>query len=94
MPAVLDKNIWRPGTGQPLHIGIKAPQAGKVKVRVFNVAGEVVRMPFEADVPAGITVDAVWDGKNENGEACAAGIYIVSVQGAGISSLKKVVLMK
>jgi flagellar hook assembly protein FlgD len=93
-PAVLDHNIWRPGNGQPLHIGIKAPQAGRVKVHVFNVAGELVRVPFEAEVPAGITVEALWDGKNDYGEACSAGLYVVSVQGAGISSLKKVVLMK
>jgi hypothetical protein len=93
-PAVLDRNIWHPERGELLHIGIKAPQPGRVVVNVFNVAGEKVRRPFEAEVPAGITVDAVWDGKNEYGEPCAAGLYVVSVQGAGISSLKKVVLIK
>lgn len=93
-PAVLDRNVWRPGSGQPLRIGIKAPQAGKVVVNVFDLAGEKVRRPFEAEVPAGITVEALWDGTNSEGEPCGAGIYIVSIQGAGISSLRKVVLLK
>ncbi len=91
---VLDRNIWRPAPGQYLHISIKAPRPGKVSVNVFNLAAEKVRTPFEADVPQDITVDAVWDGRNERGEACAAGVYVVSVQGAGISSLRKVVLMR
>jgi hypothetical protein len=93
-PAVLDRNIWKPDSGQPLRIGIKAPQAGRVTVRVFNVAGEKVRDPFDAEVPAGVMVEALWDGRNGDGERVGAGIYVVSVQGAGISSLRKVVLMR
>jgi flagellar hook assembly protein FlgD len=62
--------------------------------RVFNIAGEKVRELFEAEVPAGVTVEALWDGRNSDGERVAAGIYVVSVQGAGISSLRKVVLMR
>jgi hypothetical protein len=89
---VLQANVFRPG--QALHIGIKSPTGGRVTVRVFNVAAEQVRRPYEADVPAGQTVDAVWDGRNEAGEPCAAGLYVVSVQGAGISRTLKVVLMK
>lgn len=63
-------------------------------VHVFNTAAELVRTPFEADIPAGSTVDAVWDGRNESGQAIAAGVYIVSVQGAGISRVLKVVVMR
>jgi flagellar hook assembly protein FlgD len=80
--------------GQPLHISIKAPTNGRVWVHVFNIAGEKVRSPFEAEVVAGVTVDALWDGRNDQGELCGSGVYLVSVQGAGIRSLKKVVLLK
>lgn len=91
---MLSHNIFRPGPGKDLRIGIKSPMGGRVVVTVYNVAAERVRRPFEADVPAGVTVEAPWDGKNEFGEPCAAGVYIVSVQGAGISKVLKVVLMK
>lgn len=77
-----------------MHIGIKAPNDGLVTVRVFNIGAEVVRMPFRAEVKAGQTEDAIWDGTNANGEHCAAGIYVVSIQGAGINKLLKVVLLK
>jgi uncharacterized delta-60 repeat protein len=94
IPAVLSQNLWHPGTGQPLHIGIKAPYDGHVTVHVYNTAAELVRTPFEADVPAGQSLDAIWDGRNEDGQSCGAGVYIVAVHGAGISSILKVVLMK
>ena len=94
VPAVLNQNIFRPGKGSPLHIGIKAPENGHVTVHVFNLAGEQVRRPFEADVPAGVTVDAIWNGDNEDGQACANGVYLVSVKGAGIRRMLKVVLLK
>jgi hypothetical protein len=65
-----------------------------VNVHVFNLAGEQVRAPFDADVVAGMTTQAFWDGRNEQGELCGSGIYLVSVRGAGIRSLQKVVLLK
>jgi hypothetical protein len=43
---------------------------------------------------ADVTVDAYWDGLNDFGQPCGSGVYLVSVQGAGIRSLKKVVLLK
>jgi flagellar hook assembly protein FlgD len=93
-PAVLDENVFRPGRGKPLHIGIKSPEGGRVIVNIFNVAGERVRRPFDREVPAVVTVDAVWDGKNEDGEPCGSGVYVVSVKGAGIRRTLKVVLLK
>lgn len=93
-PAVLSDNVFRPGTGSVLHIGLKSPSGGRVVVHVFSVGAELVRAPYEADLPAGQTIDAVWDGKNGAGEPCASGVYIVSVQGAGISRTLKVVLMR
>jgi hypothetical protein len=94
VPAVLNLNLFRPDQGQPLHVGIKSASGGHLLVHVFNTAAELVRTPFEADIPAGITVDAVWDGRNENGQGVSAGVYVVSVQGAGISRILKVVLMR
>lgn len=93
-PAVLNSNLFRPGQGSPLVLSFKAPEAGRVTVHVFNVAGERVRQPFEAEVQAGLWFQAHWDGRNEEGESCGAGVYVVSVQGAGLKVLRKVVLLK
>jgi hypothetical protein len=94
VPAVLDRNVFRPLTGRPLAISFKAPGDGFVTVRVFNVYGEKVREPYAQTLRAGQWVQATWDGRNAEGQGVGAGIYIVSVQGAGLRSLLKVVLIK
>ena len=94
VPAVLSENIFRPGKGQPLIISIHPLEDGHCTVRVFNMVGEKVREPFNSDVPANVWLNTSWDGSNEGKEVVGAGIYIVSVQGAGIHKLMKVVLLK
>ena len=94
VPAVLDRNVFRPGQGGPLKIAVKCTRAGRVTVKVYNMAGELVRMPFEADLLANSWTNAYWDGTNAQGSAVSAGIYFVSVQGGGIKSIRKVVLLK
>jgi flagellar hook assembly protein FlgD len=95
VPMVLDRNIFRPNQGgAPMAINFKPPQDGHVTVRIFDLEGERVRQPFEADVAAGAWIQAHWDGTNDQGQKAAAGIYFISVQGAGIHSLKKVILLK
>jgi flagellar hook assembly protein FlgD len=93
-PAVLESNIFKPAQGKPLDIAFMAPQSGRVTVKVFNVAGERVRRPYDTDTPAGVWVHSPWDGKNEQGENAGSGVYIVSVQGGGISRILKVVLIR
>jgi hypothetical protein len=94
VPAVLSENIFRPLQGRSLRISLRPLEDGHVTVRVFNVAGEKVRTPFEADLPKDQWALAAWDGKNEDGQTCASGVYLVSVKGGGINRILKVVLMK
>jgi hypothetical protein len=94
VPAVLGSNIFRPSEGKPLPISFKPFTDGHCTVRVFNLSGERVREPFSADVQGGNWIVTAWDGKNESSEGAGAGVYIVSIQGAGIKQLLKVVLLK
>lgn len=92
--AFLSENIFRPAQGRPLSIGFKAQADGRVTVKIFNLAGERVRLLQELDVRQGVLYTPHWDGRNDFGEPCAAGVYVVSVQGGGLRSLNKVVLLK
>jgi flagellar hook assembly protein FlgD len=94
VPVVTNKNVFKPLEGGTLDISMKAPQAGKVTVRVYNIAGDLVRPLFEADVQEGLWFQANWDGRNGYGEWVASGVYFVSVKGAGIRVIRKVVVLK
>lgn len=94
VPAVLDQNVFRPLSGRPLGIAFKPVQGGRVTVRIFNVAGELLRTPFDAEATAGLWYQAQWSGDNDSGQWAGSGLYVVSVRGGGIASLRKVVLIK
>jgi hypothetical protein len=94
LSAVLDRNIFRPAMGQPLGIAFIPPEAGFVTVRIFNLNGANVFTPFDAPVAMGAWVQAHWNGNNPQGQSVANGVYFVSIQGAGLHTVKKVVLIK
>ena len=75
-------------------VSFRAPGNGAVQVKLYNILGEMVRPLFDGDVQAGLWYQAVWDGKNDAAEITASGVYFVSVKGAGIKSVRRVILIK
>jgi hypothetical protein len=90
----LNSNIFRPEQGSKLDIGFKANADERVTVRIFNLAGEGVQRVAEMEVKSGILYALKWDGRNDEGQWVAAGVYIVSVYGPNTRILKKVVVLK
>lgn len=69
------------------------PQAGEVTIDVFNILGQRVRVLVAADQPAGV-YSVSWDGTDDAGAVVASGIYIYRMSAAGVTTEKKMVLMK
>lgn len=90
----LSQNVFKPRLGGHLDIGFKAVADEKVTVKVFNSAGELVRMVAEIEVRAGVLYALRWNGQNDRGEGVAAGVYVVSCFGPQTRILKKVVVLK
>ena len=96
-PAVadaLDRNIFRPGHGPPLQILVKPLVSGHLRIRVYNLFGSNMCQPFEGDLPAAVWFQATWNGSYLDGQTVASGVYFVSIQGCGIHSVRKVVLVR
>ena len=89
-----DKNVFKPEQGGSVTVSLKADQSGRVLVKIYSIAGDLVRPVFDADVQAGLWFQATWDGKNADGETVASGVYFVSVKGAGIKTIRRVVVIK
>ena len=66
---------------------------GRVIVKVFDVAGRLVAEPFKGRRAAG-TWATRWDASDSGGRAVAAGVYIVQLQMAGQSLVRRVVLTR
>lgn len=49
---------------------------GTAKVKVFNLAGELVHRLYEGPAGNG-TLALSWDGRNEKGDVVASGTYLI-----------------
>jgi len=73
-------------------IGFILPVACEVKIRIFNVAGQLVR-EYEGEYSAGVHF-ITWDGTNLKGENVGSGIYFYRMEAGSFVQQKKMVLMR
>ena len=66
----------------------EVPPVGEVEIRIYTIAGEkIATLSRSAGDPAPIE----WNGKNQDDEEAAVGIYIAYISADGISEMKKIV---
>ena len=69
------------------------PRAGPVSLRVFSVTGRLVRTLVDGPYPAGRGT-VVWDGRDGDGRAAAAGVYLYRLSVDGREMNRKMMLVK
>jgi len=67
--------------------------AGNVKIDIYNVLGQKVKVLVDSKMAAG-TYDVVWDGTNALGEKVASGIYFYKLKSEVGSKIMKMLLNK
>jgi hypothetical protein len=88
----------RPNPFNPLTtIEYSLSSPGRVSVRVYDLAGRVVRTLIDSAVDAGPHM-AMWDGTTDTGQRAASGVYFVKMEAAGhmdaFHATRKLVLLK
>jgi len=74
-------------------IGYDVAHAGCVRVRVFDVAGRVVRTLVDARREPGFYAVA-WDGTDEGGRKVASGAYFCSIEAGEFRAVRKMVMSR
>jgi fibronectin type 3 domain-containing protein len=80
-------NAFNPAKGQTAPVALSEVQPGHTWVKVYNLAGELIRNLWEGNVGAQFNPDypfllsLAWDGKNDRGEIVASGVYLIHVEG-------------
>lgn len=59
---------------------LPSAKGGRVKLLIYNVAGERVREIDEGSRSGGYVYYSQWDGKNDGGSDCASGVYFLLTQ--------------
>jgi hypothetical protein len=75
-------------------IAFSIKQRARVKIGVYNVAGERVRTLLDETRPAGSYTDVRWDGTDAAGAPVASGVYFYKLAGGDFSQTRKMVLLK
>jgi hypothetical protein len=82
-------NPFASGTG----ISYALSHEAETVLRVYNLAGQVVRTLFNGKVSAGCRKMA-WDGRDEAGRLVPSGVYFYRLIAGGYSNTKKMVLIR
>jgi enterochelin esterase family protein len=68
-------------------------EAGAVSVKIFAINGEEVRMLVRGQYQAGI-YSVTWDGRDNNGQAVASGVYLYQLRAGGFTQVRKMSLLR
>ncbi|GAG34771.1 unnamed protein product, partial [marine sediment metagenome] len=74
-------------------ISYTLPTKSDVKIRIYNLLGQQVRMFDEGTQTAGEHF-VVWDGRTDDGTAVATGLYLYRLETGDFTGSKKMVLLK
>ncbi|MBT3601503.1 MAG: T9SS type A sorting domain-containing protein [Candidatus Latescibacteria bacterium] len=82
-------NPFNPDTIVPFSL----PQTGEMHLAIYNTLGQEIRLLTSGIKEAGFH-RITWDGKNQNGQILASGIYFVRLQAGSYRSVRKMMLLK
>ncbi|MEK7745123.1 MAG: FlgD immunoglobulin-like domain containing protein, partial [Elusimicrobiota bacterium] len=80
--------------GTLIRMSLPPGGAADLSVKIYNVAGELVREIPQAAHPGGFTYYTNWDCKNQGGEAVASGVYIGQVKWGDKKKFFKMAVIK
>ena len=70
------------------------PQAGHLKLAIYDVRGRLVKTLIDGERPAGADQEVVWDGTDSQGSAASSGVYFYEARAAGGVKVGKMTLLK
>ena len=94
VPTVYGMSQNSPNPFNPVtEIKYAIPEAGYVKLSVFNILGQNVRNLVDEEKSVG-DYSVIWDGKDAFGESVASGVYFYRIKANKFSETKKMLLLK
>ncbi len=74
-------------------VAFDMPAAGRASLRIYDARGRLVRELLRGELPAG-GHEAPWDGCDQAGRGCAAGLYLARLDAGGRTVTGRMVLVR
>ncbi len=89
---VLHQNYPNPFNPSTM-IRFELPEAGTVRLAIYNTAGQLVRTLVNGDMSPGVH-QMTWDARDDQGQQVTSGLYLYRIEANGKVAMKKMTLMK
>ncbi|HEX9934024.1 MAG TPA: T9SS type A sorting domain-containing protein, partial [bacterium] len=83
-------NPFNPKTAIPY----KVHKNGRLKITVFNIIGQTVKVLVDQDFIAGYEDEVVWDATDQNGLTVASGIYLYRIEQGQFARTRRMMLLR
>jgi flagellar hook assembly protein FlgD len=91
----VSRNVVRPKVDNPaMFVRVNLSTPGYCSVKIYNSAGELVRVLLEERRPLGLYQEIFWDGKNGEGEEVASGLYLIYYTNRYQTQMAKLILLR
>lgn len=87
----LQQNVPNP-FGRQTAINYQLPQAGDVSLKIYNIAGQLVRTLVAGNRPAG-SHSTTWDRRDDRGRQVSAGVYLCRLASGGQAQSRKLIVL-
>ncbi|NQT26377.1 T9SS type A sorting domain-containing protein [candidate division KSB1 bacterium] len=74
-------------------INVAVPRSSQVRVVVYNIQGQIVRILKDGDMTAGFH-QVVWDGHDDMGRSLGNGVYLIQMEGVNFIQRRKALYIK
>jgi hypothetical protein len=96
-PAAPTETRLHPGVPNPFNptttLQFELASSGHVRLKIFDVAGRLVRSLVDAPLPAGSHI-VRWSGDDDRGRHTASGVYFCRLDAGGIMETRTLVLVE
>jgi hypothetical protein len=89
----LEQNVPNP-FNPTTTIRYEVRESGPVTLKIYNVAGQLVRTLVDGERAAGQVHEATWNGLNDGGRPVSSGVYFYKLVARDFTQTKKMVLLK
>ena len=89
----LNQNIPNP-FNPTTTIKYQVKESGLVRLRIYNVAGQLVKTLVDGHRNSGQLYEATWNGLNNSGQPVASGVYFYKLIATNFTQTKKMILLK
>jgi poly-gamma-glutamate capsule biosynthesis protein CapA/YwtB (metallophosphatase superfamily) len=93
MPVAASVSVQPNPAGSRLVVRYGLPRAGRVRLVLYNVLGQTVRVLVDGVRPAG-SAAVVWDGRDKTGRAASCGTYFCRLEAGREQRTAKIVLQR